>query len=57
MADLPGRSITITTTCTTKLERFDEIKRGIRSCESGFLEMVFQLLEEIIMDEIGAPNF
>ena len=34
----------------TKLEHFDEIKTHIKSnFENKFLEMVFQLLEEIII--------
>ena len=49
LADLPGHSVAITSTCTTKLERFDEIgTRGNRNFENEFSEMVFQILEEII---------
>ena len=49
MADLPGHLVAITSTCTMKLERFDEIGiRDKRNLQNKFLEMVFQLLEEII---------
>ena len=45
-----GRSVATTSTCTTKLERFDEITtRGKNYFESEFLETVFQLFEEIIV--------
>ena len=48
LADLPGRLIATTSTYTTKLERFDEIRtRGKSNFENELLEMVFQLLEEI----------
>ena len=60
MDDLPGHLVAITSTCTMKLERFDEIGiRDKRSFENEFLEMTFQLLEEIInySNEIGASNF
>ena len=50
LADLPGRLVATTSTCTTKLQRFDEIRtRGNRNWENEFLEMVFQLLEEIVI--------
>ena len=49
LADLPGHLIAATTTCTTKLERFDEIRtRGKSNFKNEILEMDFQLLEEII---------
>ena len=49
LADLPGRSVATTSTCMTKLERFDgKIRtRGKSNFEKELLEMVFQLLEEI----------
>ena len=44
LADLPGRSVATTSTYTTELERFDEIRtRGKSNFENKFLEMVFQL--------------
>ena len=47
LADLPGRSVATTNTCTTKLERFDEIRtRNKSNLENEFLEMV---LGEIII--------
>ena len=50
MADLPGRSVATTSTCASKLERFDKTgKPDIRNFESKFLEMVFQFLTEIII--------
>ena len=50
LADLPGRSVNTTSTCTTKLERFDEIRTRSKSFfKNEFLEMVFQLLEKIII--------
>ena len=50
MADLPDRSVAITSTCTMKLEHFDEIRtRGKCNFESELLEMVSQLLEETII--------
>ena len=50
MADLPGHSVAITSTFQKKLERIDEIGVcGKRNFENEFLEMVFQLLEEIII--------
>ena len=49
MADITGRSVATTSTYTTKLEHFDEIRtRGKCNFENEFLEMVFQLLEKII---------
>ena len=59
LADLPGRSVATTSTCTTKLEHFDQIRtRGKSNFENKLLETVFQLLEEIIFYyEIGALNF
>ena len=43
LADLPGRSVATTNTCTTKLEHFDEIRiHGKSNFEDEFLEMVFQ---------------
>ena len=45
-----GHSIATISTRTTKLERFDEIRtHGKDNFENKFLEMVFQLLEEIII--------
>ena len=42
MADLPGRSVAIISTCTMKLEHFDEIRtRGKSNFENKFLEMVY----------------
>ena len=50
MGDLPGHLVAITRTCTKKLDRFDEIgTHGKRNFESIFFEIVFQLLEEIIV--------
>ena len=50
LADLPGHLIGTTSMYTTKLERFDEIRtRGKSNFENVFLEMVYQLLEEIII--------
>ena len=50
LADLPGHSVAITSTCMTKLERFDEIgTRGNHNFENNFLEIVFQFLEDIII--------
>ena len=50
LADLPGRSVATTSTCTTKLERFDEIRtRSKSNFENEFLEMVFQFLGETII--------
>ena len=50
MTDLPGRSVAITSTCTMKLERFDEIRtRGKYNFENEFLETVSQLLGRIII--------
>ena len=50
LADLPGRSVATTCTCTTKLERFDKIRTCSKNnFENEFLEMVYQLLEEIII--------
>ena len=50
LADLPGHSIATTSTYATKLECFDEIRtRGKSNFENEFLEMVFQLLEELII--------
>ena len=50
LTDLPGHSIATTSTYTTKLERFDEIRtRGQSNFEKEFLEIAFQLLEEIII--------
>ena len=52
MADLPDHSIAITSTCTTKLERFDEIgtldKRDY-IYGNEFLEIYFRFLEDIII--------
>ena len=49
MTDLLGRSVAIISMHTTKLESFGEIrKRGKRNLENKFLEMVFQILQEII---------
>ena len=45
---VPGLSVATTSTCTTKLEHFDEVRtRGKRNFKSEFFEMVFQLLEKI----------
>ena len=50
LADLPGRLVATTSKFTTKLERFDKIKtRGKRNFGNKFFEMVFQLLEEVII--------
>ena len=50
LADLPGRSVATTSTCMTKLERFDAIRtRGKSNFKNEFLEMLFQLLEETII--------
>ena len=50
MSDLPGRSVAITSTCTTKLECFDEIRtRGKCNFENEYLEMVSQLLKGIVI--------
>ena len=50
MDDLPGHSLAIISMCTTKLERFDEIRiHGKRHFENEFLDMVFQILKEIII--------
>ena len=51
MADLLlSHSVAIASTCTKKLECFDEIgTRAKCNFEHEFLEMVFQLLEEIII--------
>ena len=44
LADLLGRSVATTNTCTTKLDRSDEIRTCSKSnFENKFLEMVFQL--------------
>ena len=46
MDDLPCHLVAITSTCTMKLERFDEIgTQGKRKFEDKHLEMVFQFLE------------
>ena len=50
MVDLPGCSVAITSTCMIKLEGFDEIRTcGKRNFEKEFLEMVFQILEEVMI--------
>ena len=50
LADLPGRSVATTSTCTTKLEGSEEIITcGKNNSENEFFEMVFQLLGEIII--------
>ena len=50
MVDLPGCSVAITSMCTTKLEHFVEYRTcGRRNFDNKFLEMVFQLLQEIII--------
>ena len=50
MAGLPGHSVAITSTCRTKLERFDKLgKQGKCNFENKFLDMGFQFLEEIII--------
>ena len=50
MAVLPCRSIAITSTCTTKLKCFNEIRtRGKYNFKNEFLEMVSQFLEGIII--------
>ena len=42
LADLPGHSVATTSTCTKKLEPFDEIRtRGKINFENEFLEMIF----------------
>ena len=59
MVDLSGHLVAITSTCTTKLERFDEI--GIqdkRNFKRKLLEMFYWLFEEIaIVNKIRASNF
>ena len=59
LADLAGRSVATTSTCTTKLKHFDQIRtHGKSNFENKLLETVFQFLEEIIIySEIGASNF
>ena len=59
MVDLPGHSVAITSTCTTKLERFDEIgTQDKRNFESKFFEMFYWFFKEIvIVNEITASNF
>ena len=50
MTDLPGHSVAITSTCTTKLERFDEIRtHGKYNFKNELLEMIYQLSGEIII--------
>ena len=50
LADLPGRSIATTSTYTTKLDCCDEIRTsGKSNLENEFLEMIFQLLQQIII--------
>ena len=50
MADLEGSSVLTTSTYTMKLERFAEIRtHGQSNFENEFLEILFQLLEEIII--------
>ena len=50
LADLPGHLVATTSKYTTRLEFFDEIRtRGKNDFENELLEMVFQLLEEIII--------
>ena len=50
LADLPGRSIATPSTCKLKLECFDEIRfLGKSNIQNEFLEVLFQLLEEIII--------
>ena len=50
LADLPGRSVATTSTYMTKLERFDKIRFfGNSNFGNKFLEMVYQLFEEIII--------
>ena len=52
LAGLPDRSIAPTSTCTSKLERFEEIRtRGKNNLENKLLEMVSHLLEEIIIHQ------
>ena len=52
LADLPGRSVATTSTCTTKLQSFDEIRTHSKSnFENEVLEMLFYLLQEIIIYE------
>ena len=49
MADLPGYSVAITSTCTS-LERFDEIGTGGKcTFENEFLEMAFRFIREILV--------
>ena len=50
LADLPGHSLATTGMYMTKLECFDEIRTPAKVIfEKKFLEMVFQLLDEIII--------
>ena len=52
LADLPGCSIATNSTCTTKLEHFDEIwTHGKSNFGNEFLEMIFQPLEKVIIYE------
>ena len=47
---VPGYLVAITSTCTIKLEHFEEIGTcGKRNFENKFLDTVFQFLEEIII--------
>ena len=50
MTDLLGRSVAITSMCTTKLECFDESRTwGNDNFENEFLEIVTQLLGGVII--------
>ena len=50
MADLPGHSVAITSTCMKKLEHFDENGlRDKRNFDNELFEIVFKFLEEIII--------
>ena len=50
LVDLLGLLVATTNMCTTKLDRFDEIRTQSKcNFKNEFLEMFFQLLEEIII--------
>ena len=56
ISDLPGHMVAITSTCTMKLERFDEIRtRSKCNFENELLEMGSQLLtlRDIYCDRIS----
>ena len=56
LADLPGRSVTTTSTCTMKLECFNKIRtHGKINFENKFLAIFLE--GKIFINEIGALNF